>query len=147
VDVFLIRHAEAIDEAPRHLTAKGRAQATSLGERLRWFDCLPTHVWTSPLERAVETAELVARAVNAMVTVDIVRGLARGEAVSILAAVRDLPADAIVVVVGHEPMLSTLAGMLVGEPGFAGLAKAEAVRIVDGRLRWRCCYDAEAPSR
>jgi hypothetical protein len=30
-------------------------------------------------------------------------------------------------------------------PAFPALAKAEAARIVDGRLRWRFAWDAEAP--
>ena len=66
VEVFLIRHAAAVDETlelrdpypPPH--AHGRDQAKSLGDRLRWHDCMPTHIWTSPLVRAVQTAELVA---------------------------------------------------------------------------------------
>ncbi len=41
VEVFLIRHAAAVDETLelrdplRHLTPEGRAQAKSLGDRLR----------------------------------------------------------------------------------------------------------------
>ena len=66
VQVFLVRHAEAVDETlelrdpHRHLTEQGRTQAKSLGDRLRWHDCEPTHIWTSPLVRAVQTAELLA---------------------------------------------------------------------------------------
>ncbi|HWU85905.1 MAG TPA: phosphoglycerate mutase family protein, partial [Kofleriaceae bacterium] len=63
MQVFLLRHAEAIDETlelrdpDRHLTPRGREQARRLGDRMRWHDCAPTHVWTSPLARAVQTAE------------------------------------------------------------------------------------------
>ena len=50
-------------------------------------------------------------------------------------------------VVGHEPSLSALGALLVDQPDFEALAKAEAVRIDDGTLRWRFAWDAEAPVR
>ena len=153
VQVFLIRHAEAVDETlelrdpHRHLTARGREQARGLGDRLRWHDCLPTHVWTSPLARAVQTAELVTAALQASVLVEIVPALAPdGAPREVAAAVRALPAGAAVVLVGHEPSLSGVGALLVGAPDFEGLGKAEAARIVDGALRWRFPWDAEAPT-
>lgn len=154
MDVFLIRHAAAIDETRdlrdpmRHLTPDGRAQATALGDRLRWHDCTPTHIWTSPLVRAVQTAELVAAGLGATVAVDVLPALAPGEnARIVLAAVQALPAAASVVLVGHEPGLSGIGALLVGGRDFGVLAKAEAARIVDGALRWRCAWDSEAPVR
>jgi phosphohistidine phosphatase len=152
VEVFLIRHAVAIDETRelrdpmRHLTAEGRRQAQSLGDRLRWHDCLPTTVWTSPLVRAVQTAELVVMGLQAGVAVEVLPALAPGEPSSVaLAAVRKLADDAVVVLVGHEPSISALGALLLGQPDFPALAKAEAVRINAGRLRWRFAWDAEAP--
>ena len=150
--VFLIRHAEAIDETlelrdpSRHLTPRGRAQATSLGDRLRWHDCAPTHVWTSPLVRAVQTAELVRIGLGSNVAVEVAPALAPGEPPrAVVAALDRLPADACVVVVGHEPGLSALGALLVGRADFAALAKAQAARIVDGQVRWRFRWDADAP--
>jgi len=152
VDVFLIRHADAIDETlelrdpMRHLTADGRVQASSLGDRLRWHDCTPTHIWTSPLVRAVQTAELVAVGLAAKVVVEVLPMLAPGESERVVvSAVQALPADASVVIVGHEPGVSGLAALLLEKPDFPPLTKAEAVRIVDGQLRWRFAWDAEAP--
>ena len=54
-------------------------QATALGDRLRWHDCTPTHIWTSPLVRAVQTAELVAAALASKIGVDVQPSLAPGE--------------------------------------------------------------------
>jgi phosphohistidine phosphatase len=156
VEVFLIRHAEAVDETLalpdpyRHLTAHGRAQATSLGDRLRWHDCAPTHVWTSPLVRAVQTAELVvagiALAADKAVAIEAIAELAPGAAArAVMTALRGLAGDASALVVGHEPGLSALASLFVGAE-IAPLAKAEAVRIIDDRLRWRFAWDADAPT-
>lgn len=152
MDVFLIRHAEAIDETldlrdpMRHLTPAGRKQAASLGDRLRWHDCVPTHIWTSPLVRAVQTAELVATGLVSRVAVEVVPGLAVVESVrAVVAAVQALPADACVLLVGHEPGLSTIGAVIARRPAFEALAKAEAARISDGALRWRFAWDGEAP--
>jgi phosphohistidine phosphatase len=153
VDVFLIRHAEAIDETlelrdpARHLTAAGRTQATSLGDRLRWHDCTPTHIWTSPLVRAVQTAELVATGLASTILVEVMPALAPGESArSVLAAMQALPADACVLLVGHEPGISGIGELLLGVTDFAPLDKAEAARLTDGQLRWRFAWNAEAPT-
>jgi phosphohistidine phosphatase len=152
VQVFLIRHAEAIQETlsladpHRHLTATGRQQARALGDRLRWHDCEPTHLWSSPLVRAIQTAELVATGLGCDRAIEAMPALAPDENPrSVVTALATLPADAIVVLVGHEPGLSAVGALLVGQPEFASLAKAQAARIVDGALRWRFAWNAEAP--
>jgi len=119
-----------------------------LGGRLRWNDCQPTQIWTSPLVRAVQTAELVAAGLKANVAVEVVPLVAPGESArALLALVQALPADASVLLVGHEPGMSGLGALLAGDPNFAALAKAEAARLVDGKLRWRCAWNSEAPTR
>jgi phosphohistidine phosphatase len=151
VDVFLVRHAEAIDETlelrdpMRHLTAHGREQARALGDRMRWHDCTPIQIWSSPLVRAVQTAELLATGLETNVAVEVAPLLAPGEdARAIINALKALTGD--VVLVGHEPGMSALATLLVGKD-VGTIAKAEAIRIADGQLRWRCAWNSEAPSR
>jgi phosphohistidine phosphatase len=151
VQVFLIRHAKAVDETKklrdwmRYLSPHGRDQASKLGERLRWHDCAPTHVWTSPLVRAVQTAELVLAGLQSAVAPEVLPALAPEEAPKqVIAAVKELWADKTVVLVGHEPGLSAVGELLIGTR-MSNLAKAEAVRIIDGKVRWRFPWDAEAP--
>jgi phosphohistidine phosphatase len=153
VEVFLIRHATAVDETleirdpHRALTPEGRDQARSLGDRLRWHDCNPSHIWTSPLVRAVQTAELVAAGLQLAIAVDVLPALAPGESArAVVAALKALPAAAHIVVVGHEPGLSGIGELLLGGE-LTPLQKAEAVRIIDGSLRWRFAWNAEAPDR
>jgi phosphohistidine phosphatase len=154
VQVFLIRHAEAVDETVelrdphRHLTPHGRAQARALGERLRWHDCGPTHLYSSPLVRALQTAELVCGAIGGDAGVEVMPHLAPdGSARDVVTIVRALPADAEVMLVGHEPAISAIAALLAGQSDFPALAKAEAVRLDDGAVRWRFAWDAEAPAK
>lgn len=152
MQVFLIRHADAVDETlslrdpMRHLTPRGRRQAIALGDRMRWHDCVPTHIWTSPLVRAVQTAELVAAGLHADAPVEVEPSLAPdASAHDLVAALSALPDDAAVMLVGHEPSLSGIGALLTGDPDFESLGKAQAARIVDGVARWRFAHDAEAP--
>lgn len=160
MQVFLIRHAEAIDETRelrdphRHLTEQGREQARALGERLRWHDCVPTYVWTSPLVRAVQTAELVMVGLSGTVSVISTPELAPGDDVrALVQKLQKLQSDEVVMVVGHEPILAGLGSLLTGGDDFAALGKAEAARIdnVGGkgankpRVRWRFAWNDAAP--
>lgn len=71
--ILLARHGEAEYESPElndyggTLTARGRAQARALGERLR--DERIVHVYTSTVARAVQTGELAAAVLGVEVTV------------------------------------------------------------------------------
>jgi len=152
VQVFLVRHAEAhaetvaIRDPHRPLTAHGRTQARALGDRLRWHDCVPTHVWSSPLVRAVQTAELVVAGIQHDVTVDIAPLLVPDESArAMVTALRSLPPTSVVLLVGHEPSLSAIGAVLIADPNFEALDKACAARIDDTHVRWRFAWDADAP--
>lgn len=154
MQVFLIRHASAVDETlavrdpHRPLDREGRAQAAGLGDRMRWHDCMPTHIWTSPLVRAVQTAELVCSNLHATCVIDVIPALSPapdGDVRVVVAALQALPRTAAVMIVGHEPGLSAVGALLVNDPRFEALSKAQCVRIVDGVVRWRFDGDGEAP--
>lgn len=151
--MVLIRHAAAIDETlalrdpHRYLTLEGRTQARALGDRLRWHDCEPSHLWTSPLVRAIQTAELIASKIDAEVLVESVPDLAPdGHPRLVAPAIAKLPDDSLLMVCGHEPTLSALGALLTQQPDFPAIAKAEAVLIQHGRVRWRFAWNAEAPT-
>lgn len=110
--LFLVRHAEAAPGEPdelRPLTAAGRAVARSLGERLA-----PEHpdaVLSSPLLRARETAEQIARAAGLTPEAD--ERLAPGAtAADLQAAVADRGET--VIAVGHQPDCSGIVQALTG---------------------------------
>jgi phosphohistidine phosphatase len=110
--LFLVRHAEAAPGEPdelRPLTAAGRAVARDLGERLA-----PEHpdaILSSPLLRARETAEQIARA--ARLTPEADERLAPG------ATAEDVQAAIVgrgdtVIAVGHQPDCSAILLALTG---------------------------------
>lgn len=122
--LFLVRHAEAAPGEPddlRPLTEAGRAAARALGERLAGED--PTAVVSSPLLRARETAEQIARAAGLAAEAD--DRLAPGaDADDLRAAVAGR--GGAVVAVGHQPDCSAIVLELTGEDaGFAPGAMRE----------------------
>ena len=64
--IFLLRHAEAqpkeeVDrDEDRTLTVKGETRLRKAARGLRRLDIFPERVLTSPLKRALQTAELIA---------------------------------------------------------------------------------------
>jgi phosphohistidine phosphatase len=124
VRLFLVRHAQAAPGDPddlRRLTPAGREAARSLGLRLAAHH--PDAVLTSPLLRARETGDLIARACGLQAEPD--ERLAPG---ATAAAVREAAAGRgdTVVAVAHQPDCSEIVLVVAGrELDFAPGAVAE----------------------
>lgn len=118
--LFLIRHAKAAPGEPdelRPLTDKGVEQARRLGLALSLHPSPPAVVVTSPLVRARQTAEALARATGAELRVD--ERLAPGATAAALGDVLER-LEGPVAAVGHQPDCSEIAVALTGvDPGFA----------------------------
>jgi phosphohistidine phosphatase len=124
VQLVIVRHAEAAAGEPdemRTLTPEGREAARALGERLAAEGVRPDAVLSSPLLRARETAQELARPAGLEAEPD--ERLAPGAtAESVKAAAADRGET--VVVVGHQPDCSQIAAALTGgpEPAFVPCA-------------------------
>jgi phosphohistidine phosphatase len=147
--VTLIRHGEAGDDAPRDelraLTLKGRAAVARVGRTLKRRGGDFTVIVSSPLVRALQTAEIVAAEIGYDGRVAVSEALVPEARVSqTVALLTSLGAEGSVALVAHEPILSSLAGELLGRPRFRSLRKAEVLRLrlPDGpgrpgaELRW-----------
>ncbi len=124
--LVLVRHAQAGNagdwegaDRDRPLSEAGQVSARRMGASLTHL--LPGHVelLTSPYLRARQTAAPIAEALG--VPVRQKKWLAPGQVagVELEALAARLPADGSLVVVGHEPDLSSLAGRLMGCPSGA----------------------------
>jgi phosphohistidine phosphatase len=127
--LYLVRHAEAAPGEPdelRSLTQEGREQAQALSERLRDEDAVPAVILTSPLLRARETGDELAKALGVESEPD--ERLAPGADLDSVRAAVEGRGDQ-VVVVGHQPDCGQIAAALTGgpEPRFpaAGLVVLE----------------------
>jgi phosphohistidine phosphatase SixA len=116
VQLYLVRHGEAAPGEPdelRALTAEGREAARALGKRLAGEGVRPDAVLTSPLLRARETGEEIARATGGAVEPD--ERLAPGATAEQLRAAVAGRGET-VVVVGHQPDCGRIASELTGGP-------------------------------
>lgn len=110
--LFLVRHAKAAPGEPdelRPLTAEGRATARALGLELRAVKL--DAILSSPLLRARETAEAIARAVGVEAEVD--ERLAPGADGDVVRTIIEGKGES-VVVVGHQPDCSEIVFVLTG---------------------------------
>jgi phosphohistidine phosphatase len=129
VRLVIVRHAEAASGEPdelRPLTSEGREAARALGQRLASEGVRPDAVLTSPLLRARETAQELARPAGLEAEPD--ERLAPGATAEAVCAAAEERGET-VIVVGHQPDCSRIAAALAGgeEPAFppAGMLSIE----------------------
>jgi phosphohistidine phosphatase len=134
VKIYIMRHGPAEDHArsgrdfDRKLTASGRARTELVARELAERNEEPKRIVSSPLARTLETAEVVIAALRLNLEAESREELAPGG--NALALVRELAAGGArrVMLVGHEPDVSTLAANLV--PGWSrGFDKAMVIGL------------------
>lgn len=117
--VYVCRHAKAEPGEPdelRPLTPEGARQARKLGEALASEAEPPRRVVSSPLVRARQTAEAIAFATGAPLSID--ERLAPGATADDVRAIAAEGSGALATV-GHQPDCSEIASALTGsDPGF-----------------------------
>jgi phosphohistidine phosphatase len=153
IDLYLVRHAEAIQRGSlevdehRWLTERGRRRFYKAARRLREALrkearqegkkmkspsggrlALVEAVLTSPLPRAVMTAELLHRALRLRGPLEVAPELSPGTLVPAAAALLRRQGR-VVAAVGHEPMLSDLVLELTGERLPMEVPKGGVVRL------------------
>jgi phosphohistidine phosphatase len=130
-ELCLMRHGIAVmratgaglQDARRPLTPEGRARMKEIARALGPAGFAPDWIVTSPLLRAVETAEVVAKALGLDAPPDVCDSLAPGGAPeALLAFLARQPERKKVLVVGHEPDLGEIASRMIGAGRHANLA-------------------------
>ena len=154
MELLVVRHAIAFerdrerwrDDRARPLSPDGTARARRAAAGLKNFIRAPDRLWTSPLTRARQTAQIltdVAGWPQAVDTAELSPGAPVMAVLALLAKVR----HPMIAVVGHEPGLGILlAACLAGEEGGVTIEmKKNAVACVSfegaphagqGALRW-----------
>lgn len=123
--VLVMRHGEAVDsrqgpDAHRHLTPSGRRTSREVVEHLAARGVVPTHVYTSPFVRAVQTAEMLAWAIDFPGPIVSHPALVPDGSADALEVLSERAADDVVALVSHEPTVRVLAARLSGEQAFPG---------------------------
>lgn len=134
-----MRHADAVPadfDMPddyRHLSERGRTTCRQVGRLLREAGVHVDAVITSPLVRAVQTAELMADALDYLGAVESHVTL-RPDASPRVACMELVSRGVDLLAVSHAPNVSSIAAFLVGQPGFAPFHTAQV-----------CLFDARKP--
>jgi phosphohistidine phosphatase len=130
VEVILIRHAKAgtadpntwPDDRQRPLTAEGVSEQRAAARAMRKMGISFGFLVTSPLVRAVQTAEVVAEVYKwkepPQVADEIGPSCTTGTVAKLLAR---FPPDSTVALVGHEPSFSRVAAGFIGKSGDAAI--------------------------
>ena len=136
--VLLVRHGEAVDgrvagsDVDRWLTDQGRRTVLDVAETLAEMGLACTRILTSPLVRAVQTAELLARAQPSYrAPIEAHRALAsdEGTTTEAIALLDGTHEDEVVAMVTHVPKIGTIAAHLAQLPNTPGFGTAEVCLI------------------
>jgi len=136
--IYLVRHGDAVPEEEagsdrdRWLSPRGREHARMLGRLLREQRVEPDIILCSPLPRAVQTAELLAQSLDYLGVLTSLRCL-EPSAQPRVAATEIMARGASVLVVSHEPAISSLGAYLMSRPAFPQFRTAQCCAIEDGK--------------
>jgi len=126
----IMRHGLAVargsvrfsDDDQRPLTAEGRQKMREIAQGLNRVGFELDWIVTSPLVRAAETADIMAKSIESGAPVEACDAMRPGGSPEeLIAFLAKRPNRTRVLVVGHEPDLSELAARLIGAGGHANL--------------------------
>jgi phosphohistidine phosphatase len=135
VNIFLMRHCRPVpgarDDADRGLTADGRRQAEEMAAWLKRIVGRVDTVITSPFQRALQTAEIMAEALGAHIqrTPMLEPDVKPEEAWRHLEAMMGYYAD--VLVVSHHPLIGHLVDQIAGMGGMGHTFEHGSIALVD----------------
>ncbi|RII25122.1 MAG: phosphohistidine phosphatase SixA [Geobacter sp.] len=146
----LVRHGEAVErtgrlnDSWRYLTLSGRESFRKNSLKALKQGLAPDLILTSPLVRAVQTAEILAQAIAYVGPLEVAEELAPGFDMTTFGTVLGrLERCRELVLVGHEPDLGMLAGQLLGRKDALPLKKGailslklDAELLVPATFRW-----------
>jgi phosphohistidine phosphatase len=136
--VLLVRHGDALPsrtaDPERILSLRGRDQTRALARAMKAHGLSPTSFVSSPLVRAVQTAEILAASIGYEGLVQVEPALSpNGDPSHAEKVLRAMPG--LVVVVTHEPIVRVIAARLLDRAGFPPFPTAGACLIDNGTVR------------
>lgn len=119
--ITLLRHGESIDrnnwngtDYDRCLTENGREEIKNIGKRISELGWNFDLILTSPYVRALETAKIIAEEIGLSSAVKISEDLACGSDYrTVLKELKSYNSNSKVLIVGHEPNLSSFISFLL----------------------------------
>jgi phosphohistidine phosphatase len=148
--LYFLRHGMAMDrpewkgvDAERPLTEKGMERMVRSAELIARLDLELDAILTSPLARALQTAEIVAEALHAKDRLLVELRLGTGFSIDQLAAILgDHAGRKAIMLVGHEPAFSRTISALIGggrivcKKGGLACVRLDDQASLQGELLW-----------
>jgi phosphohistidine phosphatase len=152
IDLLVLRHGEAgnrmrvvEEDSERPLTPEGRIEMQKIARSLKAVGLQSDRIFTSPLRRARETAEIAAKTLKIPIFEEWDELKPDGNKTALYRKLARLGQNSRVILVGHEPYLSSMMGEIVGATGIrivlkkGGLGKVRITSFsprISGELRW-----------
>jgi len=154
MDCVLLRHGIAMEQdewggsdADRPLTERGAMRVAQVAAGLKHLDVQPTHIFSSPLLRAIETAKILQKSLRISSAVQIIDELLPDSPPNkLLSGLQNVLPESCVLLIGHEPQLGMAAGVLLtGRPSTSFPLKKAGACLIEvsipakpgrGILRW-----------
>ena len=152
MDLLILRHGEAgrhslsPGDSKRSLTSEGRQEIVDLSNGLKSLGIKLDKVFTSPLLRAKQTAEIVTKSLKYKGTIEDLNSLKpEGNRLEFYSVLSKLKQESVILAVGHEPYLSEMISEAISQSGCrinlkkAGMARIRVISTlpkIKGELRW-----------
>jgi phosphohistidine phosphatase len=152
MEIYILRHGIAEEatggmrDADRALTDEGKKKLQTVLRRARAVDVAPAVILASPLRRAVETAQVAVDVLRSSAKVVETRALTpESSPEAVWEEIRTHKTDSSVMIVGHEPLFSSVYAYLLGAPSAQIDVKKGSLGRIDmdrfsgqprGVLRW-----------
>ena len=149
--LYFLRHAEAVEKIPgiedkdRPLTSFGAAMMSNLAKSLKKEMAALDTVLTSPLLRAVQTANIMANIFGCKESVSTSENLLVGTSpAELLGELKSYKSSKSMLLVGHQPHIGIVISFLTGVKesdmnickGSCALVEIEDLKTGSGRLVW-----------
>jgi phosphohistidine phosphatase len=152
IDLFILRHGEAgnrmtvvEEDSERPLTPEGRIEMQKITKSLKAVGLQADRIFTSPLKRALETAEIASKILKVPILEEWDELKPDGSKPALYRKLARLEQNSRVILVGHEPYLSSMIGEIIGNTSTkivlkkGGLGKVRITTFsphISGELRW-----------
>jgi phosphohistidine phosphatase len=153
MELFILRHGEAgkpsatsKEDSKRPLTLAGKKEIEEISKGLKLVGVKFDYIFTSPLLRSKQTAEIVFKNLQCKNLVSELEELKpEGNKLQLYNKLSTLKQGSFVLIVGHEPYLSELIGEAISKCNSridlkkGGLARIRIISLlpkIQGELRW-----------
>jgi len=152
IDLFILRHGEAGNrmtvvekDSERPLTPEGRTEMQKIAKSLKAIGLQTDRIYTSPLRRARETAEIAAKILEIPTLEEWDELKPDGSKTGLYRKLARLEQNLRPILVGHEPYLTSMIGEIIGTTSAkivlkkGGVAKVRITSFsprISGELRW-----------